>query len=118
MGDYFLNQHDDRGNSSRLFAAEHPCYCSGRGIFCYLAMYLLFVLFFIGCDGEKYKAEDFTASKASMDSAIFDRDNQLCTKEKDKHLNKIQGREFGFKGSETGYLGCMKMRGWDKKNPS
>lgn len=81
-------------------------------------MSLLFVLFFLGCEGEKYRYEDFTTSNSSMNPALFDIHHQICQKEKDKHINKIQGREFGFKGSETGYLGCMKLRGWDKKNPS
>jgi hypothetical protein len=27
----------------------------------------------------------------------------------------IQGREFGFEGQDTGFLGCMKLKGWDKK---
>ncbi len=43
-------------------------------------------------------------------------DSQRCEKEKNKHSNKIQGREFGFEGQDTGYLGCMKLEGWSKKS--
>ena len=43
-------------------------------------------------------------------------DSERCLKEKDKHSNKIQGREFGFEGQDTGYLGCMKLEGWSKKS--
>ena len=38
-----------------------------------------------------------------------------CEREKDKYSNKIQGREFGFEGKDTGYLGCMRLKGWSKK---
>jgi hypothetical protein len=71
-----------------------------------------------GCGEEPYRYENFTKAEPSMNESVFAADHQICHKEKDKHINKIQGREFGFKGSETGYLGCMKLRGWDKKNPS
>lgn len=106
----------DPATSRRGTLAGIPCFYSGHAILCSLMMLLVLCLF--GCEGEKYRYEDFTPSDSSMDSAQFDSDHQVCQKEKDKHLNKIQGREFGFKGSETGYLGCMKLRGWDKKNPS
>ena len=43
-------------------------------------------------------------------------DSEKCEKEKDKYSNKIQGREFGFEGQDTGYLGCMRLKGWSKKN--
>ena len=42
-------------------------------------------------------------------------DSEKCQREKDKYSNKIQGREFGFEGQDTGYLGCMKLEGWSKK---
>ena len=41
--------------------------------------------------------------------------NLLGEREKDKYSNKIQGREFGFEGQDTGYLGCMRLKGWSKK---
>jgi hypothetical protein len=42
-------------------------------------------------------------------------DSRKCMEEKDKFSNKIQGREFGFEGEHTGYLGCMKLEGWSQK---
>lgn len=81
----------------------------------WMASGLLF--FLIGC-GDPHPYRDFTNTDSSKGESAFQSDSEVCEREKDKHINKIQGREFGFKGSETGYLGCMKMRGWEKSNTS
>ena len=47
--------------------------------------------------------------------AAFLIDFEKCKKDKDKYSNMIQGREFGFEGQDTGFLGCMKLKGWDRK---
>ncbi|NIP99771.1 MAG: hypothetical protein GWM98_22830, partial [Nitrospinaceae bacterium] len=56
-----------------------------------------------GC-GDPYRFEDFTSADRSGGEQAFYRDSAQCLKEKDKHSNKIQGREFGFKGRDVGYL--------------
>lgn len=58
--------------------------------------------------------KDFTNVDPYKTRIEFDKDSKFCEAEKDRHSNKIQGREFGFKGRDTGYLGCMKLKGWDK----
>jgi hypothetical protein len=72
------------------------------------------LLLLMGC-GDSFKYEDFSSSESAKGTKEFQADSKICLAEKDKHINKIQGREFGFKGRDTGYLGCMKLRGWDKK---
>lgn len=71
------------------------------------------VLFSFACgpsrDHNEYKNVD--PAKTRKD---FYQESELCEREKDKHSAKIQGREFGFEGYDTGYLGCMKLKGWDK----
>lgn len=65
----------------------------------------------LGCS-ESYSFNDFKALDANKTPDAFAKDSAQCEKEKNKHSNKIQGREFGFKGKDTGYLGCMKLKGW------
>jgi hypothetical protein len=91
------------------------CFRSERGRIGFVTISLLTLIFLYGCEGEKYRYEDFANADASNSESLFKTDHQVCQEEKDKYINKIQGREFGFRGSETGYLGCMKLRGWDKK---
>ncbi|MBT5470087.1 MAG: hypothetical protein HOK41_05750 [Nitrospina sp.] len=74
---------------------------------------LLVVLILSGCS-EGPLFEDFS-HKGAKSEKEFLVDSQKCEKEKNKHSNKIQGREFGFEGQDTGYLGCMKLEGWSKK---
>ncbi len=66
-----------------------------------------------GC-GSPFNYEDFTNRDPYKTGKAFKEDSRSCDAEKDRHSNKIQGREFGFKGEHTGYLGCMKLKGWDK----
>ncbi|GJL79217.1 MAG: hypothetical protein NPINA01_22060 [Nitrospinaceae bacterium] len=77
----------------------------------------LLILFLTSC-GESFRFEDFTflGSEGKTEEAFY-QDSKTCDAEKKKHSNKIQGREFGFKGQDVGYLGCMKLRGWEKKEP-
>ena len=74
---------------------------------------ILVILVFLGCEEvppfENYSHEE-GKGKAGF---LFDFDR--CEKDKDKYSNMIQGREFGFEGQDTGFLGCMKLKGWDKK---
>ena len=74
---------------------------------------IFIVLIFCGCadvsDFEKFSNDE---GKSQED---FLADSEKCEKEKDKFSNKIQGREFGFEGHDTGYLGCMKLEGWSRK---
>ena len=67
-----------------------------------------------GC-GSPFNFEDFTNSDFYKTEKAFGEDSKKCISEKNKHSNKIQGREFGFEGEHTGYLGCMKLKGWNKK---
>lgn len=66
-----------------------------------------------GC-GSPFNYEDFTNRDPYKTEKAFREDSKLCEADKDKHSMKIQGREFGFKGRHTGYLGCMKLQGWDQ----
>lgn len=76
-------------------------------------MILVFLLL-VGC-AEDRKFEDFTHEDGAKEEQEFRQDSNKCTKEKDKYSHKIQGREFGFEGQHTGYLGCMKLKGWSQK---
>ena len=76
-----------------------------------LCIFLVFVIF--GCgDVSEFEKFSYEEKKSNED---FLTDSKNCEREKDKHSNKIQGREFGFEGQETGYLGCMRLKGWSKK---
>jgi hypothetical protein len=73
----------------------------------------IFVLL-MGCSEDR-KLEDFIHEEGGKEEQDFREDSKKCTKEKDKFSHKIQGREFGFEGEHTGYLGCMKLKGWSQK---
>ena len=79
-------------------------------------LFVLWVLVLTSC-GESYRFEDFTFVGPGKTLETFSEDSKVCEAEKNKHSNKIQGREFGFKGQDVGYLGCMKLKGWEKKEP-
>ncbi len=71
----------------------------------------------VGC-AEERKFEDFIHEGSGKAEQEFLKDSRKCAAERDKHSHKIQGREFGFEGEHAGYMGCMKLKGWDqKKNP-
>ena len=72
------------------------------------------VLTIIGC-ADVYTFDKFTNDE-EKNKKDFLVDSEKCEREKDKYSNKIQGREFGFEGQETGYLGCMRLKGWSKKS--
>ncbi|MBC8284136.1 MAG: hypothetical protein H8E32_10000 [Nitrospinae bacterium] len=74
----------------------------------------IFVVFiFSGCaEAPSFESFSHEGNKGEKEFRV---DSQKCEKEKDKHSNKIQGREFGFEGQNTGYWGCMKLEGWSKK---
>ena len=76
-------------------------------------LWIVLVLIIVGC------SDVFTFDKFSNDEGKskndFLVDSEKCKREKDKYSNKIQGREFGFEGQDTGYLGCMRLKGWSKK---
>lgn len=74
----------------------------------------IFVCFaLLGCS-EGVPFEEFLHENGK-EKEVFLIDSEGCEKEKDKFSNKIQGREFGFEGKDTGYLGCMKLKGWSRK---
>ena len=79
----------------------------------------LFVIFFllIGC-AEDRKFADFENEGSGKGEQEFLKESKQCTADKDKFSHKIQGRELGFEGEHTGYLGCMKMQGWSQKTTS
>jgi hypothetical protein len=70
-------------------------------------------IFLISCV-ENPNFEDFTHEESRKGESEFLEDSKKCAEEKDKFSNKIQGREFGFEGEKTGYLGCMKLKGWNQ----
>ena len=74
---------------------------------------ILIILISFGC-GEGPPFKSFSSEKGKSEEEFLV-DSKKCEKEKDKYSNKIQGREFGFEGQDTGYLGCMKLEGWSKK---
>jgi len=74
---------------------------------------MLIILISFGC-GEVSAFKSFSSEKGKSKEEFLI-DSKKCEKEKDKYSNKIQGREFGFEGQDTGYLGCMKLEGWSKK---
>ena len=76
-------------------------------------LFILIILISFGC-GEVPAFKSFS-SENEKSKEEFLIDSKKCEKEKDKYSNKIQGREFGFEGQDTGYLGCMKLEGWSKK---
>ena len=76
-------------------------------------LFILIILISFGC-GESPTFKNFS-SENGKSKEEFLVDSKTCEKEKDKYSNKIQGREFGFEGQDTGFLGCMKLEGWSKK---
>jgi hypothetical protein len=74
---------------------------------------VLIIFVFLGC-GEAPPFEQFSHEE-DKGKAVFLIDYEKCEKDKDKYSNMIQGREFGFEGQDTGFLGCMKLKGWDRK---
>mgnify|MGYP003978590253 FL=1 len=74
---------------------------------------ILIMLVLSGC-GEAPPFEKFSHEEGKG-KAVFFIDFEKCEKDKDKYSNMIQGREFGFEGQDTGFLGCMKLKGWEKK---
>jgi hypothetical protein len=71
----------------------------------------------VGCS-EDWKSEDFIHEKGGKGKQEFLMDSQKCVANKGKFSHLIQGRELGFDGEHTGYLGCMKLQGWSKKETS
>jgi len=74
---------------------------------------IFLVLTIIGC-ADVYTFDKF-ANEEEKSKKDFLVDSEKCEREKDKYSNKIQGREFGYEGQDTGYLGCMMLKGWSKK---
>ena len=66
----------------------------------------------VACEESKYKFKNFNRTHSYKKESDFNFDSLNCKVEKDKHSNKIEGRKFGFKGTSTGYLGCMQLKGW------
>lgn len=82
-----------------------------------LSYLVLLTLVLTSC-GEDFRFEDFTfTGSTGRTEKAFYKDSKTCQAEKNKYSNKIQGREFGFRGLNEGYLGCMMLRGWQKKEP-
>ena len=75
---------------------------------------IFFIFNFLGCS-EAPSFESFSHER-NKGKKEFLLDSQKCEENKGKHSYKIQGREFGFEGEDTGYLGCMKLEGWNKKS--
>jgi len=76
-------------------------------------LFILIILISFGCvEAPAFKSFSSENGKSKEEFLI---DSKKCEKEKDKYSNKIQGREFGFEGQDTGYLGCMKLEGWSKR---
>ena len=80
----------------------------------YLIMIL--ALFFSGC-GPSWNFEDFKNVESSKAEEVFDKDLKTCEIEKIKFSSIIQGREYGFRGENAPFLGCMRYRGWSPKKP-
>jgi hypothetical protein len=79
---------------------------------------IVFMFIVLVSCSEGHKFSDFTHVDNDKGEQEFLVASRKCIAEKDKFSNKIQGREFGFEGEHTGYLGCMKLTGWShKKNP-
>ena len=79
-------------------------------------LFVIFI-FLIGC-AEAPKFADFANEDSGKGEQEFMKESKQCTADKDKFSHKIQGRELGFEGEHTGYLGCMKMQGWSQKTTS
>ena len=82
----------------------------------HVRLFAIFILL-IGC-AEDRKFADFANENSGKGEQEFLKESKQCTADKDKFSHKIQGRELGFEGEHTGYLGCMKMQGWSQKTTS
>ena len=78
-----------------------------------VGLILIFILS-VGCSEDR-QFEDFMNEDSGKGEQKFREDSHKCIAEKDKFSHKIQGREFGFEGEHTGYLGCVKLKGWNQK---
>jgi len=67
--------------------------------------------------GETPQYKDFMNLAPGITEKTFYEDSRKCEAVKDKHSSKIRGRELGFKGMNTAFLGCMKEKGWEQKRP-
>ena len=76
----------------------------------------LAILVLTGC-GESPKYKDFSNTAPGKTEKTFYEDSRKCEAIKDKHSSTIKGRELGFKGINTAYLGCMKEKGWEQRIP-
>ncbi len=76
-------------------------------------IFFIFILL-MGC-AEDRKFADFTHEDNGKGEQEFLKESSQCTADKDKFSHLIQGRELGFEGEHTGYLGCMKIQGWSQK---
>ena len=75
---------------------------------------IFFIFNFLGCsEGPSFESFSHERNKGKKEFLL---DSQKCEDNKGKYSYKIQGREFGFEGKDTGYLGCMKLEGWNKKS--
>lgn len=72
------------------------------------------ILFFVGC-GNAFQYEDFVPNDPARNAKQFSVDSAQCELDQDKHSSKIRGRELGFRGEHAAYLGCMQVRGWNRK---
>lgn len=69
-----------------------------------------------GC-GDSPKYEDFINLGPGKTEESFYEDSLKCETDKVKFSSLIKGRELGFKGKNTAFLGCMKEKGWEQKQP-
>ena len=81
-----------------------------------VGLFAIFILL-IGC-AEDRKFGGFANEGNGKGEQEFLKESKQCIADKDKFSHKIQGRELGFEGEHTGYLGCMKMQGWSQKTTS
>ena len=77
---------------------------------------VLAVLFFLftACNDSSYPFKEFSHSDSYKTESNFKNDSSRCWAERNKHSHKIEGRKFGFKGKDTGFLGCMRLKGWNR----
>ena len=78
-----------------------------------LCLLCVLPFFLLSCGDLPYPFNDFAHSDSNKTEIDFNNEAPQCWSEKDKHSHKIEGRKFGFKGQDTGYLGCMKLKGWN-----
>lgn len=76
----------------------------------------LAILALTGC-GDSPRYEDFINLGPGKTEKSFNEDSRKCETNKVKFSSLIKGRELGFKGKNTAFLGCMKEKGWEQKQP-